>query len=238
MASIEQIINRQFGMWEMQQKVREVTPELSPPPPPIITISREHGSRGSYLAERLSQALGYQRLHREVIEAICQSSGYRKHIIEALDEKYRSNISMLVESLLIGQAVHPVDYARNLYLVILSMAELGGVVLVGRGGNFILGPEKGFHIRVVSPRDNRITNLVKYNAMKREEAAASITKSDYERKELILKMFGQDINNPSFYDCCINTARIDIEDIIPSILKAVDGKMNKLRHAPEVEHNK
>ncbi|MEE9443659.1 MAG: cytidylate kinase-like family protein [candidate division Zixibacteria bacterium] len=234
MASIEQIINRQFGMWEMQQKERAVALEPSPPPPPIVTVSREHGSRGSYLASRLAEAMGYQRLHREVIDSICQSSGYRKHIIESLDEKYRSNITMLVESFLIGQAVHPVDYARNLYLVILSMAELGGVVLVGRGGNFILGPEKGFHIRVVCPREKRVDNLIKYKAMEREEAIASIAESDLERKELIRKMFGQDINNPCFYDLCINTARIDIEDIVPSILGAIDGKMKKLKHDPAV----
>jgi cytidylate kinase len=234
MASIEQIINRQFGMWEMQQKERKVTLEPFPLPPPIVTVSREHGSRGSYLAGRLAEAMGYQRLHREAIDAICQSSGYRRHIIESLDEKYRSNITMLVESFLIGQAVHPVDYARNLYLVILSMAELGGVVLVGRGGNFILGPEKGFHIRVVCPLEKRVENLIKYKAMEREEAVASIAESDLERKELIRKMFGQDINDSCFYDLCINTAGIDSEDIIPSILGAIDGKMNKLRHAPAV----
>ena len=113
MASVEQIINRQFGMWEMQQKERTVSPEPLPPPPPIVTVSRERGSRGTYLAARLADALGYQRLHREVIDSICQSSGYRKHIIESLDEKYRSNITMLVESLLTGQAVHPIDFARN-----------------------------------------------------------------------------------------------------------------------------
>ena len=127
MTSIESIINRQFLLWG-QQKSRpygEQTPVALPLK--IVTVSRQTGSRGSYFASRRAQKLGYQRIHREIVDAICTSSGYRKRIIESLDERYRSNLDTLVNTLLTGEAIDHNDYYYHLYQVVLSMAELGGV---------------------------------------------------------------------------------------------------------------
>ena len=231
MPSIDHIINRQFKQWEADQRQRREDKKAESSdagPLPIITVARQHGSRGAFFAQRLAEDLGYQHLHREVIDAICQSSGYRKHIVEALDEKYRSSITMVVESILTGQAFHHTDYSRNLCTVILSMAKLGGVVLVGRGGSFILGPRIGFHIRVVCPVEQRIENLVKYRSMSRNEAAKSVTETDAMRKEMIRKMFDADIDNPIHYDLVFNSAIIDVEDMVQSTVLAMQAKKKML----------
>ncbi len=228
MPSIDDIINRQFHQWEMEKREREQASPAPTPPTRIVTVSREHGSRGAHFAMILAERLGYQLIHKEIVDAICASSGYWKRIVASLDERYRSRLEMMVDSIFSGQMMDHSDYMRNLAQVVLSMARLGGVVLVGRGGNFILGPAKGFHIRFVSPVKNRIVNLVKYRGVTEKEAAAAIERLDDERRELIRKVFDADIDDPHHYDMMVNTAFVDIENWIDPALAAVRIKFERL----------
>jgi len=230
MTSIEALINRQFLRWEQQHKEREQSPQQPPPPLPIVTVSRQTGSRGSYFASRLAQKLEYQRIHREIIDAICASSGHRKRIIESLDERSRSAIDVLAEAFVTGASVDHSDYRRHLAQVVLSMSRLGGVVLVGRGGNLILGPTRGFHIRVICPREKRITNLMTYKGLSADDAGAAIDKSDDERRRFIRKLNDADIDDPRHYDLVINAANIDVEEMVSAVVEAIRGKMDKLAH--------
>jgi hypothetical protein len=48
--SIEAIINRQLLKWELERKETAPATPDRPQPAPIVTISRQTGSRGSYFA--------------------------------------------------------------------------------------------------------------------------------------------------------------------------------------------
>ncbi len=230
MTSIDSIINRQILRWELEKdRSDQQVPGLRTPTP-VVTVSRLTGSRGSYFGSRLALKLGYQRLHREIIDVICQSSGYYKRIIESLDMHFRSRLDILVESLLTGQSVDNDDYVRYLYKVVLSMSQLGGVVLMGRGGNFILGPDRGFHIQIVCPKPQRIENLMKYKGMADHEAAHWIEKTDRERKEFISHVFHANIEDANHYDLVLNSALIDVEDMVDIAVLAMNAKWTKLRH--------
>jgi cytidylate kinase len=229
MASIDTIVNRQLLTWESaRERAAREPKELSSPP--IITVSRQAGSRGSYFATRLADKLGYQRLHREIIDAICESSGYRKRVIESIDFRVRGDLELAVESVISGQSVDLSDYVKYLVQVVLSMSQLGGVVVLGRGANFILGPNRGVHIRVVCPKGKRILNMVKYRELSEEEAVRSIEKVDSERRQFIDKVFGRDIDDPQHYDIVYNSALIDIEEMVESAAVAIKTKMDKLRY--------
>ena len=230
MTTIDAIINRQFFNWDRQQKAKPQEQVAVAKPLPIITVSRQSGSRGSYFASRLAQKLEYQRIHREVIDAICASSGYREKVVAALDEHFRSELEVMVESFFTGQAVDHSDYMRHLVRVVLSMSSLGGVVVVGRGANFILGPKRGFHIRFVCPIERRIDNLVAYKQMSAREAAERIETTDDERAKFVRSVFDADIDDPLRYDLVINAEYIDVEELVLTAIEAIKGKMNKLSH--------
>lgn len=230
MTSIDAIINRQLLRWELERKKLDEEAHEHPHPLPIITVSRQTGSRASYFASRLAQKLGYPRLDRQVIDAICTSSGYRKRIVESLDAHFRSDIQVMVDSLFTRQSVDHSDYVKHLARVILSMSRLGGVVVVGRGSNYILGPKRGVHIRVVCPMEKRIENLIKYKGMSHDEAIATIEESDEQRSEFVSKVFHQDINDPHYYDVVFNSALIDVEEMVETAVMAINAKMEKLEH--------
>lgn len=230
MSSIDAIINRQLLRWEFQRKKAFEEKSKRSLPPPIVTISRQTGSRGSYFASRLAEKMDYQRLHREVIDTICSSSGFSKRVIESIDDKFRSQLELMVESIFTGQTVDHQDYIMQLCRIVLSMSQLGGVILVGRGGNFILGPKRGFHIRFITPIEKRIENLKAYKNLDKKEAIKIIESSDISRKEFVKKIFNADINDPHHYDLVINANYIDIEELIEVAMKAVKGKFDKLTY--------
>lgn len=231
MSSIDAIINRQFLRWELEKSRRDET-DTAPHPAPerIVTISRQTGSRGSYFASRLAQRLGYQRLHREAIDAIVNSSGYLKRMVASLDEHFRSRLELLAESVITGKSVDHDDYFHHLCQAVLSMSRLGGVVLVGRGGSFILGPRRGFHLRCVCPMEERVNNIVKYRRVSEREARREIEHSDSERTEFFQKLFRADIDDPQHYDLVINSRYMDVEELVDTAVVAIDAKMEKLAH--------
>jgi len=228
MPSIDDIINRQFRQWEMRKMEQGEAPPEPLRPMEIVTVSREIGSRGGHFASLLAEKLSYQLVHREIVDAICGSTGYRKRIIASLDEQYRSRLRMIVDTMVFGQAVDHADYTRHLVAVVLSMARLGGVVLVGRGGNFILGPQRGFHIRFVCPKEIRVQNLVKYLNLKPPDAAKAVERFDEERRELIRKVFDADIDDPHQYDMVINSAYMDVEHCLEPTITAIKLKFEQL----------
>jgi len=236
MSSIEALINRQFMLWERTGR-RHPTRTDHLDPLPIITVSRQRGSRGSYFASRLAERLGYQRLHREVIDAICESSGYRKRVVESLDEHLRGDLELAVESIFTGQSIDHSDYARHLVRVILSMAKLGGVVVTGRAANFILGLNQGVHFRIVAPYKARLNFLMEYAHLTRADGVTSIDSADKERGELVRGLFGRDINDPQYYDVVYNSAFIDIEEMLDSAMLAIRSKLEKLRHSSDRPRN-
>ncbi|UCD17284.1 MAG: cytidylate kinase-like family protein [Candidatus Zixiibacteriota bacterium] len=213
MRSIEELINRQLNRWEMERRQREEEIEkgVVPAVKPIVTVSRQRGSRGAYIAERLAEKLGYQLLHREIIDEICKSSGYRRRVIESLDAKVRSRMELWFEGIFKGMYIDSSDYFKQLYKVIMSVTAHGGVVVVGRAANFMLSREQGFHMRVVAAVPVRVQNLIKYQHLSQEQAEQEIKHFDRERADFVSSNFHMNIDDPGAYDLIINTTFIDIE---------------------------
>lgn len=242
MPSIDRILDRQVRRWEAE-KVAHVHEHGSHDQPrvtvqPILTVSRQRGSGGTLLAERLAERFGYTLLHRDVIDRICESSGYQRRIVASLDGHARSQLQLWVESVLQGAYVDASDYLKALLEVIYSISQLGGVVVVGRGSNFILGHERGFHIRVVAPREVRVRNLAERERLAERDALREIEKSDHERTEWVRKACGRSIDDPLGYDLVINQLSISMESATRLVAAAAQEKFERLRAArspvPEV----
>ena len=235
MPSIDRILDRQVGKWEAEKAAHVLEPGAHDRPggpvQPILTVSRQRGSGGTILAERLAGRFGYTLLHRDVIDRICESSGYKRRIVELLDGRARSQLQLWVESVLQGAYVDASDYLKALLEVIYSISQLGGVVVVGRGSNFILGHERGFHIRVVAPLDVRVRNLVERGGLAERDALREIEKSDRERTEWVRKACGRSIDDPLGYDLVINHLSISMESAANLVAAAAQEKFERLRAA-------
>jgi cytidylate kinase len=233
MTSIDKILDQQIRKWEMERAAlgRPATMPVrrADQPQPIITVSRQRGTGGALLAERLADRFDFTLLHRNIIDRICETSGYGHRIVESLDEHARSQLQLWFESMLQGHYVDASDYVKQLLQVIYSLSQLGGVVVVGRGANFILGPDRGFHIRIVAPREVRVRNLIVYGHLAEREAQRELDRSDHERSEFVRRTYGRSIDNPIDYDLIINNVSISLETATTLVAAAAQEKFEKLR---------
>jgi cytidylate kinase len=234
MSSIESIIDRQIRRWELERQIQGEQREKVAHPRefrPVITVSRQRGSRGSYIAERLAERFGYELLHRDLIDRICKSSGYKKRLVASMDEKSQSDFESWLVGVLSGPYVDQSDYTRHLLEVIYPISSLGGVVVVGRGANFIIGMDRGFHVRVVAPADDRVRNLMTHQKFDSEQAAREVESKDEERSDFIKKYFGKSIDDPLHYDLIINSATVSVDTAIHLIATAGMEKLAQIRAA-------
>ncbi|MFH2054869.1 MAG: cytidylate kinase family protein, partial [bacterium] len=129
MSSIESIIDRQMRRWELERQIDAGEARRDAPAEhfrPVITVSRQRGSRGSYVAEKLAERFSYTLLHRDLINQICASSGLKRRLVEALDERARSRLEEWFSAVIEGKYVDHSDYIRHLADVINSVSMLGG----------------------------------------------------------------------------------------------------------------
>ncbi len=235
MTSIDRILDRQIRKWEIEKAVKAQEGRGSEKPllhrQPALTVSRERGSGGSILAQKLAERFDYTLLHRDIIDRICESTGYKRRLVELLDGHSRSQVRLWFESVLLGTYVDAGDYVKHLLEVIYSISELGGVVVVGRGANFILGPERGFHIRVVAPPDVRVRNLMEREGHTERDARREVERSDHERADFIRKVYGRSIDDPLGYDLIINDISISMDAVTSLVAAAAQEKFERLRQA-------
>ena len=231
MTSIETIIDRQIRRWELQKSLEDAHHGVARSihiPKPLITVSRQRGSRGTIIAERIAYRFNYTLLHKDIIDRIAETSGYKRRIVESLDDHTRSQMELWFESIITGKLVDLSDYARQLLEVIFSVSRLGGIVVVGRAANFIIGPNRGLHVRIVASPTTRIRNLVDLEKMSESDARREIDKADHERAEFVKKLVHKSIDDPQYYDLVINSDWISIEQAVSLIANAAMEKFELL----------
>lgn len=224
MAPDDAIILAQIETWEQNRR----DDKLRGQPSQVVTVSRQYGSRGSYIATRLAETLGYGRFHRGLIDKICRHEEYYRRVISLLDTSETEFIRDRCETLLKQKPDSPDDYMMSLCHLVYAMSRLEGVVIIGRAGNFILGMDEGFHVRYVAPVQKRIDNLTEYKRIDPKMAKNEISKIKRERAELVRSHFGSSIDDPSHYDLILNTAYIDVEEAVAVTIEAYAAKMDRI----------
>lgn len=218
---MEQIMSRQFRLWERSYDRGKISGEKRHVP--CITISKEIGSQGVELGTRLSKRLDWELFDKNLVEYIADHAHVRKDMVELFDEKVQNEIHNWVFTLLDSYALGSDKYFKHLVTVIMSIGEHGRAIILGRGGNFILPPEKALRLKVVAPKEKRIETIAKDQKLNRKEAEKIVIKSDKERAAFVLRFFHRDIEEPQCYDMVINLGSLTLsaaEEIIMQALKA------------------
>jgi cytidylate kinase len=105
-----------------------------------------------------------------------------------------------------------------------TIGKHGRAVIVGRGANFLLPPEKRLSVRVIAPQEVRIKNVAREYSVSVDVAKTRILKTESDRKAFIKKYFNGDIEDPLNYDLIINTGTLSIDDAA----NAVKGALTRL----------
>lgn len=182
----------------------------------IITVSRETGSLGDETARLLSEKLQYALLDRNAMEKTIDGGSFPDIQLDRFDEHSPS----FWENFTSGKDV----YLDRLRTAMLESASAGHVVILGRGGQFILNGVPGvFKVRLIAGHDVRVARLTGLLECDQKTAERHCRKSDHDRNGFSRFFFGGHWSDPASYHLTLTTDDLDSErsaEIIKEAYKA------------------
>ena len=183
-----------------------------------LTISREYGSGGYEIGRRVAERLGYQFVDKERLFQDMEQAGSRwARVAKEVDEvcptlwerhdwQYRGYVAQM-ESLIL-------QYALN-----------DNVVIIGRGGSFLLqGVPFCLRVRLVASLEARLDAIMLREGLTREAARRLIDKVDGERACYIKANYGSDWDADSLYDLILNTDSLTYDRVVEILIEGLGAK--------------
>lgn len=177
----------------------------------ILTLSRQFGSGGKEVGEAVAAALGYDYLDKEKILLHVKEAGGKVQVgDDALDERCSTLWERYDRSFK--------AFAAFVQMVILERAARDRVVVMGRGGNFLLKDVPHvLRIRIVAPLESRIERISKRESVDRETAIWLGQKTDRERECFVFSIYGTRLDAPEDYDAVIDTSERSMDEIVSQL---------------------
>jgi cytidylate kinase len=210
---------------------------------PVITIGRQFGAGGHTVAEMLARELHSEILDSRIIDEVAHRLQLPKEEVEAEDEQPGSLLARLLlalgsastEPLIPPEATAwtppnaaPTFDTRKAVLaitqhVIEEAARSGNVVIVGRGGAYILRDFPGaLHVFLRAAEAVRVkTIMARFKIASEEEGRRRLKQTDENWTSYIKQVYGHDRNLASHYDLVIDTGRLGYEAAVDAIVAAL-----------------
>lgn len=182
----------------------------------VITISREYGSGGRFVAQKLSEKLGIPFYDNEIITRAAKESGYAESMFEKAEQI--STHSLLYSLSMFGSSagVYGLPLSDKVFLVqsdiIQKVASEGPCILVGRCSDYVLKDRDNvISFFLYSDMPHKIERVKTYYHPDTDDVEALITKRDKKRAAYYnyytTRRWG-DIDN---YHLSVNTDAIGID---------------------------
>lgn len=196
---------------------------------PIITISRELGSQGTYIAERIAKKLGrpWRFYHKDIMDEIVRESHLEKNLIKDIDEGKTSLIEGVVADFFGRRYINLSSYYKHLIRILTLIGNRGYAVVVGRGANFIF--PHALKVRIISDEASRIATLIRYDKNSEKIARKRIDESDKKRREFAKTLFQKDHTDPHNFDLVITIGTNLDADQAADIITELAKKRFKLK---------
>ncbi len=192
---------------------------------PYLTISRQLGSGGTELAHRVAGPLGWRVVDRELVSAIAEKTHSSLGAVLAHDERASGLLDDYLSHLLVPDDPGHGAYLRAMTMIVASFAREGRVVVLGRGANWFLDPERGLRVRVIRPPGQRIEEVAREEGIDLRAAEERVRRHDEEQRRFIEQTFGRSIDDPLGYDLVLNTGHLTPEQAADIVTAALCRKL-------------
>ena len=192
----------------------------------IITVAREYGSGGRYVAKLVAEKLGLKFYDKDLIEIVSNESGLSASYIEANEESIHGNLLSSFNT----QYYNNLSNDDNLFIAeskaIKEIAEKGSCVIVGRCANSILKDNKNvINIFLYSDDENKVKRAVKYYGLDEKNALKEINRINKNREKHYNYYTHEKWRNMNNYDLSMNVDKLGVEKTAEMIAEFV--KINK-----------
>jgi cytidylate kinase len=184
----------------------------------IVTISRESGTGGEAIGKAVAGKLGYEyfdkkAIFRDLEEHKKQWARWGEEmddhcptVWERFDRSF-AGVVALVENCIFQKAL------KN------------NVVIVGRGGNWLLRDVPyALRVRIRGPVEERIQRVCDREAVNREAAERMLESSDHERSCYVRNVYKRDISNSEDYDLVLNLGKLRFDEVVSLIADEIPAR--------------
>lgn len=191
----------------------------------MISISREFGSEGRAIAEKVAKDLGLSLYDRNILDAIAQEKNIKVEHLEKFDEKPRNPI--------LSRSVggHSNSMEENLvkmqFEYLQKKADSGeSFVVVGRCAETALKDKAGLiSVFVLGDKDTKLAHVKDKYQLSDSEAALKMIRHDTKRKVYHNRYSDFKWGDSRGYDLCINSSKLGIEKTAAMIESYVKERM-------------
>lgn len=234
----DKLVTSRAALWEVQQKLegkKTSKPKTNPWEKANITLSRSYGAQGYEIAKILGKTLNWDVYGRNLVDYISETAQARHAVVESFDEKRKSDIQNWVHTLLDSKAMGSDQFFKHLVSVMISIAEHGQAIIVGRGAHYVLGHEMGFHVRIDAPFEWRVKQYAKRQKMSGREAQKIIKQHDSSREAFVRRFYQNDVADATAYDIVLNMEKLTVNKAVDIILSAMEIKFEQKRPEPDLQ---
>lgn len=203
----------------------------------IITISRQTGSGGHEIAERLAEKLNVPLHDRNVVEEAMKELGLET--AEDVDEKL---VVDYIEKF--AKGYHAIFGKGKLYhmmpqtkeeptisekmfevqsKIIKRLAEAGPCIIVGRCADFVLADRDDvFSVFITAEEEQKVQRMMKRRELSHERAVNAIEFADRDRAKYYKAFTKYKWGSPDSYDMTVSSTKLGIDGVVDLIADLYD----------------
>lgn len=199
----------------------------------VLTISREYGSAGKYIAERIATELNLPLYDEEISEMAAKRLGLSRGSTEAHDQKLDNfllqEISAWYSPFLKGNDAPMVRrFFEEEEKVMRDLVRESSCIIVGRLSNVVLRSyPNSMHVFICADDGFKIEYTMEHDGMTREEAEKYVNEVNTSRGNHYRFLAREHWGDAKNYDLTINAGRYGIEGSVELIKHFINGKIKK-----------
>lgn len=187
----------------------------------VITISREFGAGGKYIAKILAKQLGIAYYDKELIEMIAKESGFSPEYVQANEAPTATALlyDFIMQDTSASPFDHPLSTQDALFVatskVIRRLAQEKPCVFVGRLADVILkdNPHK-VSVFLHARTGYRIRFCQEKYHMEKEEAIKAIHENDRRRSRYHYHYTGKHMNDSRNYNISLDVGYMGVDNVV------------------------
>lgn len=193
----------------------------------VITISRQFGSGGKEIGEKLAKKLGIPFYDNELIDRAAKESGFSAKAFENAESKATNSLLYSIAMGMNSYGNQELGFAHlslddRIYLaqadVIRKVAEEGPCIIVGRCADYVLKEHKGaINVFIWAELEYRIDRAIRYENISPIKAEENVIKSDKRRANYYNYHANGKWGKADNYHLCLRSDDLGIDNVVECI---------------------
>lgn len=205
----------------------------------IITMGREHGSGGHYIADMITRELGIKLYDKDSIEAEIISDGYSEELVRRMDEKpvnflFSRRVGKYSNSLEVNVAEKTFDMIRS------KAASGESFLIIGRCGSQILRDNPNcLRLFICAGQEAKLCRVMERRGLSAEEAIEEIRDMDRSRKSYHNYYSDTKWGDSRAYDLIVRSDVLGLEETAKMLIRYIRTfmEMHEQDEAPRYTNN-